>query len=169
MDLKYAPIIAFAILAAGCGTTATTAARAPSFSAAAANAPAPVSPAVPDAATSSSPDPWQAWCYGRGFTDLQTAIGDVNPVTTDAANLDYAALATDGATLEKDALIAGANPPPESADQSAPYKSYLAWLSAAGGAYSYGQFSRAADAARQGTQYKPAVQAANDKCAAMGA
>jgi hypothetical protein len=40
---------------------------------------------------------------------------------------------------------------------------------AAGGAYANGQFSRAAGAARQGTKYKPAVQAANDQCVAMGA
>jgi len=165
VNLKYTPLIALAILAAGCGTTATTTtAGAPSSSAAAAPASAVAAPSP-----SSPPDPWQAWCDGQGFTDLQTAIGDVSPVTTDASNLDYAALATDGTTLEKDALIAGANPPPESARQVSAYKSYMAWLSVVGGAYAHGQFTRAADAARRGTKYKPAVQAANDRCVATGA
>jgi hypothetical protein len=100
---------------------------------------------------------------------MQDALGDVEPVTTDASNLDYAALATDGTALQQAAVTAGANPPPGPGKQAATWRSYFAWLAVAGGAYSRGQFVRAADAARHGVKYRPVVQAAADRCQALGA
>ncbi len=89
-------------------------------------------------------------------------------MSTDTGNGQYGSAASDGQTLVIDAAKAQLNPPPESRSQAADYKAWMRQAGDVGGAWA--QYDPAtAEAAAESARYKPAVQAANDKCVAEGA
>jgi hypothetical protein len=118
---------------------------------------------------SAPPSPWTDWCFGAGFTDLEDATGDAQQAGTDVSDGNMSAVASDGATLAQAALAAEKNPPPGTSTQKFDYAAYWASMGLSGLQLEAGNLTNATSDIKNAEKYLPAAQAANARCAVMGA